>query len=106
MEKKPFDYKKFNQMRKTPLYWGRLDHKNKTHRYIMSLMYQLSWVYEHKDLGREVPDVKRLGEWLQSEKSPVKKPIGKMAKEELSKVISALENMITKKYPDNGQGTV
>ncbi len=101
MTKTTFDHKKFQEHRKTPAYWGGFDAKNTTHIYIMSLLHQMGWtVFAKRKKGmRVVPDVGRLGEFLQSEKSPVKKPLRKMNKQELSKLITALESMLNKQYP-------
>ena len=92
-----FDYKAFRAHQKTPQYWGGFDRDNGKHKYILSLMHQMGWtvfVTKGKWGNRAVPDVVRLGEWLQSEKSPVKKPLRKMDDVELSKIITAMENMI------------
>ncbi len=89
--KKAFDYKAFNTYRKTPAYWGRFDASLGSHKYILSLVRQLGW--EKLRGNRSFADIERLGKWLQSEKSPVKKPLCKMDREETSIIITALENM-------------
>lgn len=95
---KDFDYIAFNAFRKTPKYWGLFDAANSQHKYVLSLLRQLDWVAFNKKTGRALADVERFGTWLQSAKSPVKKPLKKMKPEEVSTIISALENMVKKKY--------
>ncbi len=77
--------------------WAFFDKTNKRHCKILSLCHELEWVYFDKELGTVV-DLKRLSEWLRSYRCPVRKPILKMTGKELSKIISALENMLTKSY--------
>ena len=45
-----------------------------------------------------IADMERMAAWLQSVKSPVQKPLTEMSRYQLSKTITALENMVTKKY--------
>lgn len=89
--KQPFDYVAFNKFRKTPEYWGLFTASNSQHKYILSLLRSMNWVTKKK--GFYVADMVRFGEWLQSSKSPVKKPLKKMTPDEVSKIIVALENM-------------
>ena len=77
---KPFDYKKFNEFKKTPLYWGRFDGGNSKHMYILSLLRQMDWVTINEHTGRSYADLERLGKWLQSDKAPVRKPLLRMDK--------------------------
>jgi len=77
--------------------WGKFDNSNGKHRNILSLLRQVRWVTPHPKFG-EVADVARLGAWLQSDKSPVKKPLMKMESEEVSKVIVALEGILKGLY--------
>lgn len=72
----------------------RFDAKKKQHLTVLSLCHQLGWEVYQK--GRYIADMHRLAEWLQH-KSPVQKPLTAMEKEELSKVIFAMEQMIVKK---------
>ncbi|CAG2532957.1 hypothetical protein MAR621_03151 [Maribacter dokdonensis] len=99
---KNFDYKKFNEYKKTPLYWGRFNSSNSKHMYILSLLRQMEWTVINEHSGRSYADLERLGKWLQSDKAPVQKPLMKMDTpkqadpSELSRTISALENMVSK----------
>jgi hypothetical protein len=77
--------------------WGKFDNSNGKHRNILSLLRQVRWVTPHHKLG-EVADISRFGAWLQSDKSPVKKPLMKMESEEVSKVIVALEGILKGLY--------
>lgn len=72
------------------------DLKNQKHKTILSLCHQYGYVKYHKD--RHIADLGRLGAWLQGKKSPVKKPMVSMKDEELNKVITALTNMVSKKW--------
>jgi len=83
---------------KTPEYWGGFDTTNPQHRYITSLLHQLGWTKRMSGRPFPVPDTKRLGEWLQSEKSPVRKALRKMNRLELSRIIVAMESMVQKKF--------
>ncbi|MGG5507921.1 MULTISPECIES: hypothetical protein [unclassified Myroides] len=76
--------------------WEKFDSKNKQHTTILSLLHQLDIVTELR--GRNVADMKRFGEWLKSDRSPVKKPLSKMNKFEVSKIVYALEQIIKKKW--------
>lgn len=108
MSSSTFDYQKFNAYLKTPEYWGKgYDPTNGQHRYIISLLHQIGWtVPKPSNKSKNLPDYERFGKWLQSEKAPVSKPWRKMNKQELSKTIVALENMLTKNYSKNGSGTI
>ena len=68
---------------------------NKQDRTILSLAHQYGWEIEKN--GKYIADMTRLGEWLMN-KAPVKKPLTKQTPKELSKTITALENMIYGKY--------
>lgn len=102
--KKPFDYKKFNEFKKTPAYWGRFESGNSKHMYILSLLRQMNWITTNEQTGRTYADLERLGKWLQSPKAPVQKPLCRMDKpkptnpSELSITITALESMVGKKH--------
>lgn len=76
--------------------WLKFDWKNTKHRKIMSLCREYGW--ETTVNGKLVADFNSLATWLQGEKSPVKKPIIKMGTTELSKIITALENMVWHKF--------
>lgn len=75
--------------------WAYFDKHNRKHSTILSLCHQLAWV---QDANPKFVDLQRLSEWLKSFRSPVNKPLQQMDTKELSKVISALQGMLTKKY--------
>ena len=79
-----------------PVYneWTAFNNKKKSHRYILSLLQHAGWVRYDKQLKRHVADMNRFGQWLQSENSPVKKPLTLQTKEEVSKTITALEGIL------------
>lgn len=79
----------------SPEYWAYFDKDNHSHKYILSLMYQLDWTI--KKNGKVVPDMKRLGEWLQSNKCPRSLPLKKQSGCDLRTNIYALEQMLPKK---------
>lgn len=97
-----FDYKAYNALRKTPAFWGRFELGLGSHKYILSLLRQLDWVTVQSN-GYSVADIERFGTWLQSDKSPVQKPLKKMTQAETSKIIVALEIMTQKKYSNAKQ---
>ena len=72
--------------------WANFDKENPKHKAILSLLYQAEWVTKYK--GKEVPDLDRFSEWLQSEKAPVRKPLKNQNPLELSKTIKALEGIV------------
>tara|TARA_R100000306_G_C4366041_1_gene137698 strand:- start:989 stop:1285 length:297 start_codon:yes stop_codon:yes gene_type:complete len=80
--------------------WSYFDPKINRHMYIMSLCIQYGWSREHPKTGREVADLGQLDKWLRGKhkngNSPVQKPLLEMEKGELSRVITALENMVLK----------
>jgi hypothetical protein len=77
--------------------WGRFDKSNKQHMRVMSQLHQIGWTQANERYGT-VADIDRLGQWLQSERSPVRKPLRKMNGREISKIINALNSMTVKKY--------
>lgn len=81
----------------TPMYWGFFDRKNAQHKQIQSLLHQVKWTMPNTKWGR-VPDLTRFGSWLQSDKSPVQKPLKKMSPAECSKTISALNGILKSMY--------
>lgn len=80
--------------------WSYFDKDNTKHKYILSLCIQYGWSKSHPKTGHEVADLGALDSWLRGKstigQSPVKKPLQEMNSKELSKVITALEAMITK----------
>lgn len=85
--------------------WGTFDMKNKQHQYILSLLHQLGWTTTNSSM-RVIPDIERLGEWLESERAPVRKPLLKMKPVEVSKIIAALEQIAIKKYGKSTANTL
>lgn len=75
--------------------WGMFDKHNPQHRTILSLCHQLGWVQEENP---QFADLHRLGGWLKSDRSPVKSPLKEMSKQQLSKIIFAMQNIINKQY--------
>ncbi len=73
--------------------WAFFDNTKASHRNILSLCSQMDWTVYNKDKDMYYADLYRLSEWLKSAKSPVKKPLQKMNKSEISKIIVALSNM-------------
>lgn len=80
--------------------WSYFDKSNSKHMYILSLCIQYGWFKAHHITGHEVADLGALDSWLRGKstigQSPVKKPLLEMQSAELSKVITALEAMVTK----------
>lgn len=81
----------------TPLFWGYFDRNQKQHLQIQSLLHQIRWTTPHPKFGK-VPDLSRFGSWLQSDKSPVQKPLKKMTSTECNKVINALNGILKSLY--------
>ncbi|MRX70292.1 hypothetical protein SAMN06265349_101704 [Flavobacterium resistens] len=77
--------------------WGFFDNKNKQHRTILSQLRTLQWITKSKN-NSEIPDIKRLSDFLKSENSPVSKPLKKMTVVELSTIISCFDSIINKKF--------
>jgi hypothetical protein len=78
-------------------YYGLFDKKNQQHMAIVSLTRQLGWEQSNERYGR-VADMNRLGDWLQSSKAPVSKPLKKMTTQELTTTINAMTGMVAKRY--------
>ncbi|STZ48157.1 Uncharacterised protein [Myroides odoratimimus] len=76
--------------------WEVFDSKNKQHSTILSLLWQLKLVHEVN--GRDVADMTRFALWLKSSRSPVQKPLKKMTKMEVSRIIGALQKMTQKRW--------
>ena len=77
-------------------FFARFDAQNPQHRALLARCHELGWVVSHD--GRVIPDLNKLGAWLISKRSPVKKALMDMSHKEVSKVIFAIENMIKGKY--------
>ncbi len=77
--------------------WGHFDNQNRQHRTLLSLLRQAQWTVPNERHG-EVPDLERLSNFLKSSKSPVNKPLLKMTKQEVSKIITAFEGIVKHKY--------
>jgi hypothetical protein len=77
--------------------WAVFDKSNPKHKVILSLLYQMQWVKPSEKWG-EVPDLDRLSNFLQSEKSPVKKKLKDMEPLELEKLIKALNGIVKHRY--------
>lgn len=82
---------------KRKLVWGAFDLDNQKHKYILSLCQQYGWTRPHPKYG-SVADLGRLGNWLRSKRSPVRKPLTKMSPTEVSTIINAMESMVGKEY--------
>lgn len=78
-------------------FYARFDPQNSQHRTILARCHELGWVGT-TDSGKIIPDLDRLGAFLISKKSPVKRALLDMTAKEVSKVIYVLENMIKGKY--------
>ncbi|MDO4783120.1 MAG: hypothetical protein Q4A09_07890 [Capnocytophaga felis] len=76
-------------------FFARFDTQNPQHRALLARCHELGWVQEENP---NFVDLNRLGGWLISKRSPVKKALQDMSHKELSKVIFAIENMIKSKY--------
>lgn len=77
--------------------WAVFNKNNPKHKVILSLLYQMQWVKPSEKWG-EVPDLDRLSNFLQSEKSPVKKKLKDMEPLELEKLIKALNGIVKHRY--------
>lgn len=77
--------------------WAFFNPLKQSHKQILSLAIQYGWSVPSKQHG-EVADLGKLSEWLKSKKAPVNKRLKDMTAFEVSKTISALENMVIKKY--------
>jgi hypothetical protein len=81
----------------SPYYWGMFDRLNHQHAKVLSYLHQLQWTKPDPKYGR-VPDIERLGQWLQSKRCPVNKPLKKMDSKELNKIFTALKGIIRATY--------
>lgn len=78
--------------------FGMFNVRNPKHKLIMSLVRQLQWTKSHPRHG-EVADMDgRFANWLQSDKSPVKKPLVDQDAIEIEKIIAALYGIIRSTY--------
>lgn len=76
-------------------FYAVFDKENRQHRTILSLAHQIGWVQEENP---KFVNLHTLGTWLISKKCPVNKPLKQMNKQELSKVIFALEQVFNWRY--------
>ena len=74
--------------------WAFFDKYDRSHSYIRSLCIQYGWTALNSRHS-EIADLGRLSEWLKNQ-APVKKRLLNMTRTEVSKTISALENMVKK----------
>ncbi|MGQ3644824.1 hypothetical protein [Ornithobacterium rhinotracheale] len=68
---------------------------NSQHKAILSLAHQMGWVQHGKP---QFVDLNKLGTWIISKRCPVNKPLSQMTKQELSKVIYVLNQLVKWKY--------
>ena len=80
----------------TDLNWAIFEKTNRQHLQVLSLAHQLGWVRHHY-LHGQVVDLHHLSNWLKSKRCPVSKPLKQMNKAELSRIINAMEFMISKR---------
>ncbi|MDO4764365.1 MAG: hypothetical protein Q4A00_08310 [Flavobacteriaceae bacterium] len=78
-------------------FFARFDSQNPQHRTLLARCHELGWVTVTQT-GKALPDLNKLGGWLISKRSPVKKALLEMSHKEVSKIIFAIENMIKGKY--------
>ncbi len=71
------------------------DSHNMQHLSLLAKCHELGWVREDNP---RIPDLQRLGKFMLSKRCPVQKPLMEMTTKEVSKVISALERIIEKRY--------
>jgi len=80
------------------IHWAAFDKTNVKHRKIISLMYQAGWTMI-SDTGKEIPDLERLNQWLQSPKCPINKPLKQMDDTaEMPRLIKAFSGIVKSKY--------
>ena len=77
--------------------WAAFDKNNPKHKVILSLCHQLQWTKPSVKWG-EVPDLDKLSNFLQSDRSPVKKKLLQMTDLEIQKIIKALNGIIKHTY--------
>lgn len=98
-EKQAFQLIRFLKEGKTidNAFFARFDPNNSQHLTVLARCHELGWVTLAVG-GKIVADLNRLGSWLISKRSPVKKALMDMSHKEVSKVIFAIESMIKSKY--------
>jgi hypothetical protein len=79
-------------------YFASFDKNNKQHLAILNICYDLGWTIYNNRLGRSVAALNVLGTFIASKKSPVRKPLTEMNKNECSKLIIALEGILKSNY--------
>jgi hypothetical protein len=79
------------------LHYGKFDKENKQHLYILSMCMQLGWQVFNKNVDRNVADLARLGRFIMHF-GAIKKPLMEQRKEELSKIVYQLEEMVRKHF--------
>ncbi|KAB8151773.1 hypothetical protein EZY14_016395 [Kordia sp. TARA_039_SRF] len=77
--------------------WAKFDRNKKSHMQILSICRTLRWTKTHPIYGTVV-DLQVLSEFIKGKKSPVKKPLLKMDKNEVSKIIVALEGIVETEF--------
>lgn len=77
--------------------WGAFNKNNKQHTYVLALLRNAQITVKNAKYG-EVADIDWLARFLQSARSPVKKPLMKMNPLEASKTITALSGVVVWKH--------
>lgn len=77
--------------------WGLFDKDNRQHLTLLAYMRTAQWTTPNGKHG-EVADIDRLSDWLKTDKSPVRKPLKKMQKWEVSKIIEAFKGIVNSKF--------
>jgi len=79
--------------KKKPANWAYFDKENPQHRKLLSQLRIAQWVVKKEKYGF-VADLERLSNFLKSPKSPVNKPLKKMSKTEVSKIVFVFDKII------------
>lgn len=75
--------------------WAFFDKRNSQHKTVLSLCHSLGWVQEENP---QFVDLHKLGGFLKSNRCPVKMPLKEMSKDQCSKLIYALQNIVQSKF--------
>ncbi len=76
-------------------FFARFDAQNPQHKALLARCHELGWVQSENP---NFVDLNRLGAFLISKKSPVKKALLDMSSKEVSRIIYVLEKIIKEKY--------
>jgi hypothetical protein len=86
-----------NSFKSDAMKYASFDKSKQQHMKVLATLITMGWSLPHPKYNRTA-DLERFGNWLRSDRAPVRKPLRKMTAHEVTTIINALESMTVKKF--------